>query len=90
MVEISHWKISFVCFVILFYIFSSNFKKLHEYLNDVSGLCDCGSYLGNLMGPFTDTVPGVGGTMYAVDKSTIIITNFTYTGADPGRFPAIL
>ena len=40
------------------------------------------------MGPFTDTVPGVEGVMFAVDKSTIIITNFTYTGSDPGRFTA--
>merc|ERR1719318_1956809 len=38
------------------------------------------------MGPFTDTVPGVGGFMYAVDKSTIIIKNFTFDGSDPGTF----
>merc|ERR1711892_382362 len=52
----------------------------------LAGLCQCEPYLGHLLGPFTDTVTGVAGFMYAVDKSTIIIKNFTYIGSDPGTF----
>ena len=44
------------------------------------------SYLGKLVGPLTDTVPGVRGTVYAVDKSTIVIANFSSDGLDPGTF----
>ena len=44
------------------------------------------SYLGKLVGRLTDTVPGVGGTVFAVDKSTIVIANFTSDGLDPGTF----
>jgi len=52
----------------------------------LTGLCRGEAYLGYLMGPFTDTVPGIGGFMYAVDKSSIIIKNFTFNGSDPGTF----
>ena len=44
------------------------------------------TYLGKLVGRLTDTVPGVGGTVFAVDKSTIVIANFTSDGLDPGTF----
>lgn len=47
------------------------------------GLC---SYLGQLVGPFTDTVPGVRGTVWAADKSTLVIHNFTADGSDTGTF----
>ena len=42
-------------------------------------------YFGQYVGPFTDKVSTVSGNVYAVDKSSIIVTNFTHDGSDPGE-----
>ena len=48
-----------------------------------------GRYLGLSLGRFTDTVAGVGGAVHAVDSQTVVITDFSFDGADPGKeFPS--
>ena len=42
-------------------------------------------YLGQYIGPITDKVATVEGELFAVDKSSIILTNFTHDGSDPGK-----
>ena len=52
----------------------------------LSGLAQGKSrYLGQYIGPITDKVATVDGIVYAVDKSSIIVTNFTHDGSDPGE-----
>ena len=41
-------------------------------------------YYGYFIGPITDNVVSVEGNVFAVDKTSIIITNFTHDGSDPG------
>ena len=41
-------------------------------------------YYGYFIGPITDNVVSVGGNVFAVDKTSIIITYFTHDGSDPG------
>ena len=41
-------------------------------------------YFGHFIGPITDNVASVGGNVFAVDRTSIIITNFTHDGSDPG------
>ena len=47
-------------------------------------------YYGYFIGPITDNVVSVGGNVFAVDKTSIIITNFTHDGSDPGENKNIL
>ena len=42
-------------------------------------------YFGKYIGPITDKVASVEGEVFAVDKSSIILTNFTHDGSDPGK-----
>ena len=42
-------------------------------------------YFGRYIGPITDKVATVAGEVFAVDKSSIILTNFTHDGSDPGK-----
>ena len=52
----------------------------------VSGLAHGKSqYFGRYIGPITDKVATVEGEVFAVDKSSIILTNFTHDGSDPGK-----
>ena len=52
----------------------------------LSGLAQGKSrYLGQYIGPITDKVATVEGEVFAVDKSSIILTNFTHDGSDPGK-----
>ena len=46
--------------------------------------------MGQYIGPITDKVATVEGELFAVDKSSIILTNFTHDGSDPGRKNIIL
>ena len=58
-------------------------------MNLVSGLGQsegASPYFGKYIGPFTDKVSTVDGNVYAVDKSSVIVTNFTHDGSDPGEF----
>lgn len=44
-----------------------------------------GRYYGYFIGAITDNVASVGGDVFAVDKTSVIITNFTHDGTDPGK-----
>ena len=44
-----------------------------------------GRYHGYFIGAITDNVASVGGDVFAVDKTSVIITNFTHDGTDPGK-----
>ena len=44
-----------------------------------------GRYYGYFIGAIKDNVASVGGDVFAVDKTSIIITNFTHDGTDPGK-----
>ena len=44
-----------------------------------------GRYHGYFIGAITDNVAGVGGEVFAVDKTSVILTNFTHDGSDPGK-----
>ena len=50
----------------------------------ISGLVG-GRYHGYFIGAITDNVASVGGDVFAVDKTSVIITNFTHDGSDPGK-----
>ena len=42
------------------------------------------SYNGYFIGPITDNVATVAGNIFAVDKTSIVLTNFTHDGSDSG------
>ena len=41
-------------------------------------------YYGSFIGPLTDNVASVGGAVFAVDQTSVLVTNFTHDGSDPG------
>ena len=56
-------------------------KKLNCTFTGLVG----GRYHGYFIGAITDNVASVGGDVFAVDKTSVIITNFTHDGSDPGK-----
>ena len=50
---------------------------------DCAGLVRA-QYYGTFIGPLTDNVASVGGAVFAVDQTSVLVTNFTHDGSDPG------
>ena len=44
----------------------------------------CNPSYGEYIGRLTETVAGVSGDLYAVDKTTIFVANFSHSSTDPG------
>ena len=64
-----------------------NFSQLWciaKWFTDCSALCACSEY-GVYMGALKDTKRGVTGDMYAVDKNTIFVANFSMNKNDAGK-----
>lgn len=54
------------------------FHKLH--------FSDCASYFGTYVGKISNKEEGISGKVYCVDKNTIFIQNFTYTGKNSRKY----
>ena len=61
------------------FYFTSSFYHVSEFENNASYVPD-GTYYGAPIGKISNLDEGVGGTVFSVDKSTIFIRNFTYSG----------
>ena len=59
-------------------------QRQKETVSNFLGLVG-GRYHGYFIGAITDNVASVGGDVFAVDKTSVIITNFTHDGSDPGK-----
>ena len=62
-------------------LFPSFFQVIFSFLDGLAW----GSKYGRYIGPLSDTVPGVTGDLYAVDKATIFVANFSHPGLDKGE-----